>query len=273
MLLLAAAAAVAAPAPAAGQAPLLAAHRGGAGLWPENSLRAFRGALALGVDLVELDVHLTRDGHLVVIHDPTLERTTSGIGEVRAATLGEIQEYRLRGPDGRLTGERVPRLDEVLALVAGTRAGLLLEIKTARRGARYEGIEARVLDRLRARGLAARSVVMAFEPAVVRRVRALDPVIRTGLLVSPRRLERAGAAPADALGWAAAAGATDLGLQHTLLTPALLAAARARSLRVGAWTVNDEADLRRVIDLGVDIVISDRPDRARRLLGRGAGRR
>ena len=115
--------------------PAIAAHRGGARLWPENSLTAFRGALGLGVDLVELDVHQTRDGEVVVVHDPTLERTTTGRGAVRELTWAELSPVIVRGT----TDERLPRLAEVLALLQPTPVGLLLEIKTGPGGERYPG--------------------------------------------------------------------------------------------------------------------------------------
>lgn len=250
------------------QETLLAAHRGGARLWPENSLRAFRGALALGADLLELDVHLTRDGAVVVLHDPTLERTTTGSGEVRAAALQELRRLRLKDEAGRATDEPVPTLDEVLDLLAPTPAGLLLEIKTGPGRERYDGIEERVLGRLRAWGLQGRTVLMSFDPGVLQRVRELDPAIRAGLLVSRRALRHGGVSAEVAVGWAVAAGAADLGLEHTLVTGPVLEAARARGLRVAAWTVNDDADMRRLIGLGVDILITDRPDLARGLLRR-----
>ena len=85
-----------AQAAAAERGPLVAAHRGGAALWPENSLRAFRGALVLGVDFLETDLHLTADGEVVVVHDPTLERTTTGAGPVRDRTLADLGRVRLR---------------------------------------------------------------------------------------------------------------------------------------------------------------------------------
>ena len=139
-----------------------AAHRGGAALWPENSLLAFRQALALESDLVEFDVHQTADGALVVIHDPTLDRTTDTTGPVAARSVAEVGRARLKGPDGALTDERVPTLEDVLALVAPSRTGLLVEVKgpvagfgvryerrgrrsTAVPGARYEGLEARLV--------------------------------------------------------------------------------------------------------------------------------
>ena len=111
-------------APGAGR-PAIAAHRGGASLWPENSLTAFRGALGLGVDLVECDVHQTRDGEVLVVHDPTLERTTTGRGAVRDVAWAELAAVTVRGT----SGERVPRLADVLALLRPAPVGLLLEIK------------------------------------------------------------------------------------------------------------------------------------------------
>ena len=120
-------------------APLFAAHRGGAALWPENSLLAFRNALALGADYLELDVHLTRDGEVMVIHDATLERTTTGSGPVRERTAAELGALRLKDRSGAVTAEPVPTLDEVVALAAAGKRQMLLEIKTDERRRRYPG--------------------------------------------------------------------------------------------------------------------------------------
>src|SRR2546425_636933 len=211
----------------------LAAHRAGAALWPENSLLAFRNALGLDSDLIEFDVHLTADGALAVIHDPTLDRTTSASGPVAAHSAADLGRARLRGPDGALTDERVPLLDEVLALVAPSRAGLLVEVKgpvagvgvryerrggraAAVPGPRYEGLEERLIASLRGAGLLSRATIMAFNPDVVAAVRALVPGQRTTLLVSAHHIGQADARPTDALDWAVAAGATGAGLPYTL---------------------------------------------------------
>ncbi len=256
------------PAEGQGAGPLVAAHRGGAGLWAENSLGAFRGAVALGVDWLELDVHLTRDGGVAVIHDPSLERTTTGTGQVRHLALEDLRRARLKGADGRPTDEGVPTLEEVLDLVAPTGVGVLLEVKTGPGGERYPAIEEAVLAGLRARGLQGRTVVMSFHPGVLQRVRQLAPGIRLGLLISRRTLERQGATVEAGIGWARTLGASDLGLEYPLIDAGVLAAARAQGLRTAAWTINEDPDLRRMIGLGVDILITDRPDRALRLLGR-----
>src|SRR5574342_839110 len=106
------------PAAQAAAATLLAAHRGGALLWPENSLLAFRSALALGADFIEFDVHLSRDGEVVVIHDPTLGRTTTGSGPVKDRTVAELRALRLKDRTGAVTEETVPTLDEVATVAA-----------------------------------------------------------------------------------------------------------------------------------------------------------
>jgi glycerophosphoryl diester phosphodiesterase len=253
---------------AAGADPLVAAHRGGAALWPENSLLAFRNALALGADLIETDVHLSADGQIIVLHDPTLDRTTSGQGAVGRLSGEQIGKVRLKANDGRLTAEPVPTLAALLDVLAPSGASLLLEIKTDVARRRYPGIEAKVLAMVQARGLITRVRVMAFEPATIRRVRELEPAIRTVLLIGKGRVDRERTNLADLARWAKEIGADDVGIDHHALDADLAMATRAGGLGLATWTVNEERDLRRVIGLGVDIVISDRPDLALRLVGR-----
>lgn len=245
----------------------VAAHRGGALLWPENTLLAYRNALALGADFLETDVHLSRDGELVVLHDPTLDRTTTGQGAVRDFTAAQLGGIRLKGADGVVTDEGVPTLAQLLELLWPSSARLLLEIKVGPGRERYAGIEEKTLAAVKQRGLMDRVVIMAFEAATIRRVRELEPAVPTTLLVSRVRVERERVAAREAVKWATAAGATDLGIDHRVLDADVVADARAAGLRVAAWTVNEETDIRRVLGLGVDIVISDRPDLAKRLVG------
>jgi glycerophosphoryl diester phosphodiesterase len=253
------------PVAASGTKPLVAAHRGGALLWPENSLGAFRNALALDVDFLETDIHLTADGELVVLHDATLDRTTTGTGAVRAVALADLAGIRLRGLDGTPTGERVPTLTAVLELLEGSRTELLLELKVGADGQRSPGIEEKALALLKTRGTLDRTVVMGFHAPTVRRIRELAPGARTVLLVARSRIDRQGVPTSQAVRWAVEAAANGLGIQHTALDADVVAAARAAGVRVAAWTVNEEAEIRRVIALGADVVISDRPDLALRL--------
>lgn len=246
--------------------PLVAAHRGGALLWPENSLLACRNALALDVDFLETDVHLTADGEVVILHDPTLDRTTTGSGPVAERRLASLAGVRLRAADGSLTDEPLPMLSQLLDLLGPSRARLLLEIKVDASRRPYAGIEEKVLTMVRSRGLAARVLIMAFQPDTLRRVRALDATIPTVLLINRARMEREGAAAVAQE--ARDVRASHLAIDHRVIDAAAVAAARAAGLTLGGWTVNTEFDLRRMIDQGVDILISDRPDLARRLTGR-----
>jgi glycerophosphoryl diester phosphodiesterase len=235
--------------------PAIAAHRGGARLWPENSLTAFRGAIGLGVDLVELDVHQTKDGEVVVIHDPTLDRTTTGHGAVRDFTWAELGAVTVRGT----ADERLPRLAEVLALLRPSPVGLLLEIKSAPAGGRYPGIEERVLALLQAAEMTDRTRVMAFDWAILERLRALSPTVRLTGLLAQRGSERAGGVD-GVVPRLRALGGNDVGIERTLLGPDTVRTVHAAGLSIGVWTVNDPEDLRRALAAGVDYVTTDQPD-------------
>ena len=174
----------------------------------------------------------------------------------------------------------MPTFDEVLALVAPSSVGLLVEVKAPgpgprweRRdgtvrpldGPRYEGIEERVLASLARSRMATRASVMAFDPAVVARVRALAPAQQTTLLVGRGDLEHVAASPVESVAWARGAGATSLGLAHSLVDSAVVRASRAAGLMLGVWTVDAQGDMRRLAALGVDEITTDRPDVARQL--------
>lgn len=247
-------------------APLFAAHRGGSLLWAENSLLAFRNALALGADFLELDVHLTRDGEVVVIHDPRLDRTTTGTGPVRERTLAELGAVRLKDRSGSVTEESVPTLEQVVRLAADAKRQMLLEIKTDERRQRYPQIEEKVFAVLDRHRFTPATVVMAFEAATWRRLRQLRPDARVAALYSARMLPApAVAAELEAL---RQAGVAFVGLDQALVTAEVAKQARLAGLTLGVWTVNEREAIARFIDQGVGVVITDRPDLARELLGR-----
>ena len=247
-------------------ATLLAAHRGGALLWPENSLLAFRNAVALGADFIEFDVHLSRDGEVVVIHDPTLDRTTTGAGPVKDRTVAELKAVRLKDRTGAVTEETVPTLDEVAAVAAHGKRRMLLEIKVDPSRARYPGIEEKVLAIVDRHGMAGSTVVMAFEAPTWRRVRELRPDVATCALYSARMLGRTSlAAELEAL---SSAGVRFIGVEHTAVDATMVAQAQREGIGVGAWTVNDAAAMKRLIDAGAAILITDQPDVAKTVLGR-----
>jgi len=246
--------------------PLLAAHRGGSLLWPENSLLAFRNALALGADFIEFDVHLSRDGEVMVIHDATLYRTTTGAGPVRDRSVAELKAFRLKDWSGTVTAETVPTLNEVVEVAARAKRRMLLEIKVDAGKARYPGIEEKMLAILDRHAMTASTVVMSFEAPTWRRVRELRPEVATCALYSARALARSSlSAELDTL---RAAGVRFIGVEHTVVDAAAVKQAQGAGIGLGAWTVNAPADMKRMIEAGVTILITDQPDMAKTLLNR-----
>jgi glycerophosphoryl diester phosphodiesterase len=249
-------------------ASLFAAHRGGSLLWPENSLLAFKNAVTLGADFIEFDVHLSKDGEVVVIHDPTLGRTTTGQGSVRAHTLADLRTLRLKDHTGVAGEERIPTLDEVATIAAESQRRMLLEIKVDERGRRYGGIEEKVIAILDRHAMASSTVVMAFEAETWRRVRELRPDIAAGALYSARTLRSMDSTPARELAEAHRAGVRFVGLEQALVGADTVAAARNADVLLGVFTVNEPDALRRFIEQRAPIVITDRPDLAKAFLNR-----
>lgn len=152
------------------------AHRGGAGLGCENTLACIEKGLACSrADMVEIDVHLTRDGEVVVCHDPDVDRTTDGKGMIEDLTLQEIKSLHIKDSDGKTTSYRIPTLREVLTRI-GSRAEVLLEIK--RSDNRNDGLEKACLDIIRECGAYGRVTVQSFNDIVLERFHAMDPSIR-----------------------------------------------------------------------------------------------
>ena len=217
---------------------LIYAHRGASAMYPENTLRAFRQALASGVDGIELDVHATADGIPVVIHDRNVERTTNGTGYVDEIPLARLETFDAGD------GERVPRLAEVLALV-GDAAHLDVEIKGT-------GIERAVLDGL-AQYPAVRWAISSFAWDTLRAVRQLDPVAEVWPLAE--RVDD------DLIAVVAELGSPAVSLFTGAYTPETAAKLRAAGLRVIVWTVNDPREARRIDDLGAFALCTDDPQR------------
>jgi glycerophosphoryl diester phosphodiesterase len=227
------------------------AHRGASGRAPENTHAAFAAALALGVDAIELDCQLSADGVPVVIHDETLERTTSGIGPVVAKRWDEIATLDAGAWRGQaFAGERVPRLADVLAQLAG-RVVLNVEIKSARD---VGVIEAPLVELVAAHDALGWVIFSSFHEAAVRNVRAVSADAALGILWDRRPA-------AGALVLADELRARCIVPSRRRVTPELIAAAHARDLGVWVWTVNDPAEMRRLVAAGVDALFSDYPER------------
>jgi glycerophosphoryl diester phosphodiesterase len=235
--------------------PLVIAHRGDSGHRPENTLAALAGALEVGAALVELDVQLTADGHVIVIHDPTLDRTTTGRGDVRRLTLAEVRGVSAGYPDrfgNAYRGERVPRFAEALALLRG-RARVLVEIKTESVTDDAEGgLEARVVEDLRRAGMAGETAIISFDHRAVLRLQALAPEITRGRLFGRTT-------PEEVLADAREAGC-DLVMPHkSQLTDVLAERVHAAGLRLATWVVDEPEELKALARFGLYGVGSNRP--------------
>lgn len=253
--------------------PLVIAHRGGKGLWPENSLFAFERASALGVDMLEMDLHLSSDGELVVIHDSTLDRTTNGEGPVAARSLAQLQAldagYRWSADGGqshpyRGQGVRIPTFTEVLERFPSI--AKVIEIKVP-----DVGMEAQLCDTLTAHQQRDKVIVGSFYDRSLQLFREQCPGVATSAGPGSVRLLLA-------LNWIGLGSVLSPSYQalqipeaHSGLAIAsrsLLQTASQRGLNVQLWTINEQPDMRRLLDLGADALITDYPDRALQVLGR-----
>jgi len=246
--------------------PHLFGHRGASGEAPENTRIAFERALAQGVVYLEMDCHASADGEIVIHHDDTLERTTEAAGPLRALSFAELEKldagHAFSPDDGRSfpfrgQGVRIPRLAEVLAALPHARINL--ELKQA-----DPPIAEEVVRLIRRAGAERRVLLAAEDDATLARVRGLDPGTALGSsLADVVEFVRAGAeGRLDRLaprGHALQVPPAALG--RPLVTREFVAAAHAHALAVHVWTINDPAEMRRLLALGVDGVMSDFPAR------------
>lgn len=229
---------------------LVIAHRGASGHAPENTLAAFKRAIALGATFIETDLQLSRDTRFVAIHDDTVDRTTNGHGKVHDLTLGELRRLDAGSWFGsEFTGERVPTLEEILEFAKKHDVVFYLELKPTGSW----GGEHALIGALRSSGEIARTIVISFDASILATLRKIEPTLMTGLLFDGQ-LE-------EPLARAVEIGARQLAVRGDLVTPALLAEARKRDLQVVCWTVNQPAHMRLLIEAGVAGIMSDYPDR------------
>jgi len=246
--------------PISGKRTLNWAHRGASGKAPENTLAAFRLATEMGADGIELDVHLSADGEVVVIHNDTVDATTDRSGRVSQMSLAELQALDAGGWfDPRYAGERIPTLREVFEAV-GDRLLINIEIKVevGYHPLEQESETARLVAEY---GMAERVLFSSFSPRSLRRLYRLAPDVGRGFLYGKGEP----AFLASLLG-RFYAPLTAVHPHFSLVGEKSVAKAHERGLRVNAWTVNDAGDMRHMRDLGVDGIISNHPDLLNRVL-------
>jgi glycerophosphoryl diester phosphodiesterase len=226
-------------------------HRGAMGYCPENTMASFQRALELGADWIELDVHLSRDGHLIVIHDEALDRTTDGHGLVRDHTLAELKQLDAG------SGERIPTLEEVLVWARERNTVVDIEIKNA--PIYYKGIEEAVVSALHRQEMFEQVIVISFDHSAVARVKSLDARVATGVLYACR--------PTDGGVALARAAQADAVLPHwSYVTAEDVAQAHSADLSVAPWATSDPNVLRELVQKGVDAIGTNHPDVLREVL-------
>ncbi|MDQ0116183.1 glycerophosphodiester phosphodiesterase [Paenibacillus harenae] len=242
----------------------IVAHRGWSGAAPENTMAAFKLALTEpDIAIIELDVHLSKDGVPVVIHDHTLDRTTSGTGRVKDCTLEDLRELDAGSwfaPE--FSEERIPTLEEVLQLAKG-RCMLHVELKTM--GNVYEGIEEKVINLIHRHGVKDQVVLSSFDHHSMKRANEIDPSIKAGLIFlgNPTLL-------IDQLHYT---GATSVSMHYYFVTHELVNEMKELEIDLGVWTVDDSDTLASIVEQYPDIrITTNYPDRLLRIARQGSVR-
>ena len=232
------------------------AHRGGAGLGLENTLSCIEKGINSGAHIIEIDIHLSKDGHLIVCHDQTVDRTTNGKGRIRDMTLDEIRKLRIIDENGNPTDEQLPTLAEVLELING-RAILLIEIK--RTGKIYQGIEQKTLDEIEKFQACSWVIIQSFNDSVLKTIHAINPDLRLEKLIV---FKFAGLpfifdGTFTRFSFKKYHYISSFNILHISASPRFIRSIHKQNKEVKIWTLDGPSSAR---NLHVDGVITDRPD-------------
>ncbi len=239
--------------------PMVCAHRGRSEIVPENTMAAYEAAIEIEADFMELDVRRTADGTIVCIHDPTVERTTDGAGEVEELTLDELRALDAGAWKGEeYAGERIPLLSEVLEQIAPR---LVIDIEIKQRG-----IAEQVVEEIQAAEAVRRVSVVSFDTDDLRTVRSAQPRISCGFITSGPEDSSAEAAR-DLIDEALECGAGFISCHHANVAEVLVRECHLMGMILMAWTMDEREDIQRMIDLRVDALVSNLPGRVIEMLG------
>ncbi len=233
------------------------AHRGASGYYPENTMSAFQEAVKQKADGIELDVHLTKDGYLVVCHDETLNRTTNGKGFIKQYDLYELKQLDAGSWfDKKFKGEKIPLLEEAIDLVKKSNMELNIEIKAG--SIFYPGIEEKVLKMIDKYGIRDKVIISSFDHYSLVKIKSMDKDIKTGILYS-EALYR----PTDYL---KTTGANALHPNYITLTKDIVEEAHSLGVEINTYTVNKEEHIRMIKAMNVNAIITNYPDLAKKIL-------
>jgi glycerophosphoryl diester phosphodiesterase len=213
-------------------------HRGAASYEPENTLRSFQKAIELEVDMIELDIRKTKDGKIVVMHDAKVNRTTNGKGLVKSYTFDQIRKLDA----GK--GEKIPTLEEVISLVEG-KCGIVIELKEP-------DTEKEVVELIKEKNIESRVIIVSFYPSILKTVKELYPDVKLGIITNK--------VPKDYLKIIKSMDVDYAMIRKDRLKGEYVDRLHKMGLKVGAWTVDDKKYFKKLIDMGVDAITSNKPD-------------
>lgn len=241
------------------------AHRGFSGKYPENTLLAFQKAIDLEVDMIELDITLSKDKIPVVIHDDTLERTTNGKGKVRSTSFRKLKSLDAGSwMNAKYFNEKIPSLEEVLILIKKSKVNLNIEIKSSAFEKNFSDscIEFQTIKLIKKYKLFNRIVISSFEPKVLLRLRELSAKIKLAYLIEPSSKT----SRLDPLSFVRKVKAISLNMHKSQTSSAIFQNANRNKIPIYIYTVNTIKEMERMIELGVAGIFTNYPNRFQRLL-------
>ena len=233
------------------------AHRGASGYYPENTMSAFEEAVRQKADGVELDVHMTKDGYLIVCHDETLNRTTDGKGFIKQHNLYELKQLDAGSWfDKKFKGEKIPLLEEVIDLVRRSDMDLNIEIKAG--SIFYPGIEEKVLMMINKYGIKEKLIISSFDHYSLVKIKSIDKDIKTGILYSEALYKP--------INYMKTTGANAIHPNYITLTKDIVEEAHSLGIDINPYTVNKEEHIRMVKAMNVNAIITNYPDLTKAIL-------
>jgi len=238
------------------------AHRGASAYAPENTMAAFRKALDMKADGIELDVHLTKDNHIVVIHDGNVDRTSNGSGIIADMTLKELRQLDFGSWfSEEFGGEKIPTLEEVLDLLKGWNGLLNIELKMVRPGL-YEGLEKKVIDMVKSYNMLENTIISSFNHYSLANVKKIESNMKIGLLYS--------AGIYEPWNYAASLNADAIHPNYISIVPEIVESCHAHNIQVNPYTVNNPEHILYMLKAKVDGIITNVPDIAKQIRDQNA---
>lgn len=232
------------------------AHRGASGYYPENTLLAIKEGIKLGATGVEIDVHKSKDGELVVIHDEDIKRTFNGEGLIKDFTLNELKNFKNKNTKFNEEECRIPTLEEVILLIKDKEILLNIELKTDE--IHYKGIEKDVIDLIKVHGIENKVILSSFNHESIKIAKEINKDIKTGALYH-YEIE-------NVIQYAKGLGADAIHPNGELVTKELIEEAHRNNLMINIYTVNKVVDMKTLLDLQADGVFTDYPDKLKSIL-------